>query len=230
MTSRHDPVAKWIATRKFQAAGRSPPSGVDQGKVGMARPAKLWRMTAAIAELDEDQRAADEPGRPHPGCRPAPAGSIQPREQATAIAISVQAKACARQAWSMAKSRPRLVADRLDLDRGRGGPAGRRRPPGDDEAEGEVPQRRSHARASVRQIQAARITVRIVMSPALSRCECSANIAGWSASPWGLSEPLESGQSGNAIPAPMLVVKAPRVTRTKTHVAAIAANAARPGL
>ncbi len=67
------------------------------------------------------------------------------------------------------------------------------------------------------------------MSPALSRCECSANIAMFVSHPAGLREPLERGQSGNAIPAPMLVVNAPRATRTNTQAAATAENAARPG-
>ena len=34
----------------------------------------------------------------------------QPRESETAMAIKVQAKSCARQAWSIAKSRPTLVS------------------------------------------------------------------------------------------------------------------------
>src|SRR5665213_2871306 len=65
---------------------------------------------------------------------------------------------------------------------------------------------------------------------ALRRCECSANMARLVSQPLGLSEPLERGQSGKAIPAPIVVVNAPRATRTKTHAAATAENAARAGL
>ena len=48
--------------------------------------------------------------------------------------------------------------------------------------------------------------------------------------PVGLSDPFDRGQSGNAMPAPMLVVKAPRVTSTNTQPAASAENAASAGL
>src|SRR5271165_5635190 len=89
---------------------------------------------------------------------------------------------------------------------------------------------RSQARDSVRQSQAARTIVREVIMPALSLWECSANMETSESQPLGLREPLESGQSGNAIPAPMLVVKAPRATSTKTQAAANAENAASAGL
>ena len=65
---------------------------------------------------------------------------------------------------------------------------------------------------------------------ALRRCECSANIERLLIQPLGLSEPFERGQSGNAIPAPIVVVKAPSATRTNTQAAASAENAARDGL
>src|SRR5271165_2877966 len=42
--------ANWMATWKLHAAGSRPPAGVDQGKVGIARPAKLWRTTAPRSE------------------------------------------------------------------------------------------------------------------------------------------------------------------------------------
>ena len=73
----------------------------------------------------------------------------------------------------------------------------------------------------------------MVISPIivpLSRCECSANIEMLCSQPFGLIEPFDKGQSANAIPAPMLVVKAPSVTRTNTHAAPIALKIARPGL
>ena len=63
-----------------------------------------------------------------------------------------------------------------------------------------------------------------------SRWECSANIARSVSQPSGLIDPFESGQSGNAMPAPILVVNAPRVTSTKTQAAPLAANHARAGL
>ena len=66
--------------------------------------------------------------------------------------------------------------------------------------------------------------------PALSRWECSANIDRFVSQPSGLSEPFESGQSGNAMPALMLVVKAPSATSTNTQAAAKAENAASAGL
>ena len=68
------------------------------------------------------------------------------------------------------------------------------------------------------------------MMPALRRCECSANIAMFVSQPFGFREPLDRGQSGNAIPAPMLVVNAPSVTSTNTQTAETAAKAASPGL
>ena len=73
----------------------------------------------------------------------------------------------------------------------------------------------------------------MVMNPIImpeSRCECSANIEMSCSQPSGLIEPLDNGQSGNAIPAPMLVVKAPRVTSRNTHTLPIAAKNARAGL
>ena len=73
---------------------------------------------------------------------------------------------------------------------------------------------------SVLQIQTASAIVSIVISPALRRCECSANIERSVSHPVGFSEPFESGQSGKAIPAPIVVVNAPSATRTKTHAAA----------
>ena len=69
-----------------------------------------------------------------------------------------------------------------------------------------------------------------VIRPALSRWECSANMARFVSHPAGFSEPFERGQSGKAMPAPMLVVKAPSVTRTNTQPAASAENAAERGL
>ena len=100
--------AKWIPTLKFQAAGRRPLSGLDQGNVGIARPALLCRITAAIASWTK--RSTQQASRCGEARADRDGRSIQPREQATAIAIRVQTKSCARQAWSMAKSRPRLVS------------------------------------------------------------------------------------------------------------------------
>ena len=64
---------------------------------------------------------------------------------------------------------------------------------------------------------------------ALSRCACSENMASLVSQPGGLSDPFDSGQSGKAIPALMLVVNAPRITRTKTQALPKAAKAARAG-
>src|SRR6188768_485586 len=64
----------------------------------------------------------------------------------------------------------------------------------------------------------------------LSRCECSANLSISVSQPCGLTEPLDSGQSGNAIPAPIVVVKAPSATSTNTQALPMAANQARAGL
>jgi len=89
---------------------------------------------------------------------------------------------------------------------------------------------RSQDRSSVNQIQMASRRERIVIRPALRRWACSENIGRLVSQPWGFSEPFDSGQSGKAIPASMLVVKAPSVTRTKTHAPATAAKVARAGL
>ena len=62
------------------------------------------------------------------------------------------------------------------------------------------------------------------------RCECSANIDTSRSQPSGLIEPFESGQSGKAMPALMLVVKAPSVTSTNTQTLPAAAKAERAGL
>src|SRR5215212_11642390 len=73
----------------------------------------------------------------------------------------------------------------------------------------------------------------MVMRPIImpvSRCECSANIDRFSSQPAGLMEPLESGQSGKAMPAPMLVVNAPSVTSRNTHALPTAAKIASAGL
>jgi hypothetical protein len=43
-------------------------------------------------------------------------------------------------------------------------------------------------------------------NPALSRWPCSSRIITFSHQPAGLSDPLLSGQSGNAMPAPLVVV------------------------
>ena len=68
-----------------------------------------------------------------------------------------------------------------------------------------------------------------VSTPTVSRCECSANIARLLSQPCGLSDPFDSGQSGNAMPAPMLVVKAPRQTGMNAQAQPTAANPARAG-
>jgi hypothetical protein len=72
--------------------------------------------------------------------------------------------------------------------------------------------------------------VRAVSTPALSLWECSANIETSLSQPAGFSDPFESGQSGKAMPAPMVVVNAPSVTSRNTQAAANAENAARAGL
>ena len=59
--------------------------------------------------------------------------------------------------------------------------------------------------------------VTALITLALSRCECSANLSISVSQPAGFTEPFDNGQSRNAIPAPMLVVNAPSATRTKTH-------------
>jgi hypothetical protein len=100
----------------------------------------------------------------------------------------------------------------------------------DDEAHGEERQPAQPLADLGAPDPAARRRVRNVIIPALSRCECSANMAMFVSHPFGLSDPFESGQSGKAIPAPMLVVKAPSATRTNTHAAVRAENTASPGL
>ena len=69
----------------------------------------------------------------------------------------------------------------------------------------------------------------IPITMALNRWECSANMFTWVSQPGGLKEPFEVGQSRKAMPAPIVVVKAPRATRTKTQALASAANSASPG-
>jgi len=89
---------------------------------------------------------------------------------------------------------------------------------------------RSQRRSSRRQIQTARpIVIRPITAP-VRRWECSANIEMSRSQPSGLIEPFDSGQSGKAMPALMLVVNAPRVTSTKTQTAPATAEAARAGL
>ena len=67
------------------------------------------------------------------------------------------------------------------------------------------------------------------MIVALSRWECSANMLMCVSQPLGFSEPFESGQSANAMPALIVVVNAPRATSTNTQALAMAANRANPG-
>src|SRR6187551_2343742 len=90
--------------------------------------------------------------------------------------------------------------------------------------------RRSQARDSTRCSHAARAMVIRPITVPLRRCECSANLSISVNQPCGLTEPLESGQSGKAMPAPMVVVKAPSATSTNTQALPMAANQARAGL
>ena len=179
-------------------------------------PAKLWRITAAIASWQKINAQQTVPARR----RAQATGTVrvsQPRVSDTAIAMSEQAKSWARQAWSIAKSRPRLVSTISMCSRSKR----TRSPPTTacvrTSATAKRASLRSHARSSVRQSHAARMTVTALITLALRRWECSANLSISVSQPAGLTEPLESGQSRKAMPAPMLVVKAPSATSTKTH-------------
>jgi hypothetical protein len=92
------------------------------------------------------------------------------------------------------------------------------------------PSSRSQARSSRSQSQIPKMIVIRPIVDALSLWECSANIEILLSQPDGLREPFERGQSGNAMPALMLVVNAPRATKTKTQAAPTAAKTASAGL
>ena len=71
----------------------------------------------------------------------------------------------------------------------------------------------TQVRVSLRRVHAYMISIMLPTKPPSSRWPCSARMAGSSTQPSGLIEPLESGQSGKAMPAPIVVVNPPAYSR-----------------
>ena len=70
----------------------------------------------------------------------------------------------------------------------------------------------------------------VATKPAVSRWPCSRNMKKFVSQPSGLSEPLLSGQSGKAMPAPAVVVCPPMKISRKVTTTTSFAKSASPGL